>query len=159
MSTRDSVGVSSGELVDIDAFRELLTGWDVEITQLSRGSLQLRWDQIAFDDMVVAYHRVTGAFADLSSVDPGGKLIVICLAPTPTVWCGIDLAPGHLLVMVPGREHRSRIEHWESLEIWIADRLAEQLGLPASAHSPFDLPLERSLFPLDQSQVAAFRAY
>ena len=158
MNSGGSAQVSSHEFADFDEFRELLAGWDLQITQLSRGSLQLRWDQVAFDDMVIGYHRVAGAFADVSKVDQGGRLIVVCLAPTPTVWCGLDLAPGHLVVMGPGREYRSRIEHWESLEIWVADRLASELGLLGGACLPSGLPPERSIVPLDEAYVGAFRA-
>jgi methylphosphotriester-DNA--protein-cysteine methyltransferase len=139
-----------------DAFREHVSAWgDAEMVPLSRGGLSLVWNQVAYDDMVIAHHGVTGSFADLCTINPRWWFFAICLAPTGTIWCGLDIEPGHLLIMAPGREYRSRMEQWDSLEIVLSDRLVEQAGLlDQAAH----LAPEQCVLPLDHAQVVTFRA-
>lgn len=153
--------LTSLEFHEPDAFREYIrdqmSGWDLEMVPLSRGGLSMSWNQVAFDDIIIASHRVAGAFADASAVDPGWIFIVVCLAPTGTIWCGFEIEPGHLLIMAPGREHRSRIEHWQSLEIVISARLTEQMGL-LEGTLPGDFAPEQCVLPLDVAEVATFRA-
>lgn len=60
--------------------------------------------------------------------------------------------------MAPGREHRSRIEHWQSLEIVLSARLAEQTGLFQGATFPNDFAPEQCVLPLNVAEVATFRA-
>lgn len=147
--------VTGWEFREPDEFREQMSGWDLEIVPLSR--LELSWKQVAFDDIIIASHRVVGSFADASAVDAGWIFIVVCLAPTGTIWCGLEIEPGHLLIMAPGREHRSRIEEWQSLEIVISGRLAEQIGL-LEGTLPRDFEPEQCVLPLDSAEVATFRA-
>jgi hypothetical protein len=153
------VDVTSLVFDEPDAFREHVSAWgDAEIVPLSRGGLSLVWNQVAYDDMVIAHHGVTGSFADLCTINPRWRFFAICLAPTGTIWCGLDIEPGHLLIMAPGREYRSRMEQWESLEIVLSDRLVEQAGLFDQAALRVDLAPEQCVLPLDHAQVTTFRA-
>lgn len=152
------VRASSLEFDDSDAFRDHLARVDIDIVQLNRGALRLSWNQVAFDDMMIAHHRVHGAFADASTLDPGWMWFVVCLAPTGTIWCGLEVEPGHLAIMGPSREHRTRIEQWQSLEIIVSTRLVEDAGILAGADLPRDLAPEQCLLPLDHEQATTFRA-
>ena len=74
--------LASLEFRDPDAFQEHVAGWNLEIVPLSQGGLSLAWNQIAFDDMIIAHHSVSGAFADVSAVDRGWLFFILSLAPT-----------------------------------------------------------------------------
>ncbi len=98
--------------------------------------------------MIFSDIRVDRMVIDHSRPEAGWLKCIINL--TPAVYCGIEVAAGHLTVLTPGREYRSILaKRWHSIEIIVsASVLADEgLRLPAHlAHDPrnatISLPIE-----------------
>jgi hypothetical protein len=104
------------EFSDFDRFRESISGWDTDPVQLTRGPLQLSHDYLHSDDLTIARIRANQRIADSSAIQPGRVVLVLALASKTC--CGVEVAPGSLVVMGSGRDYRNVLSAgWESVEI------------------------------------------
>ncbi len=112
-----SLSVISKEFHDFDQFRDVLLGWDVDVTQLSRGPLDLSSHQVSFDKaMTLSYLRSNRCITDKMAIDHGWITFVVCFSPN--TYCGLQVPKGSMLIFGPGREYRSVLpEGFRSFEI------------------------------------------
>ena len=145
------------EFVDFDLFRDVLLGWDVDVTQLSAGSLNLQWQQIAFEDQLTLCNLNTNRrLADRMAIDHDRLTFVVCFSPN--LLCGIEVQAGALLIFGPGREYRSVLpEGFQSFEMSAPLDCLEDIGLLAADPKFNDLCPENSIFNLTNHQLAEFR--
>ncbi len=147
--------IASFEFRDFDSFREHLHGWDADPVQLDAGPLRLRWDQLRIEDFGLARLQVNRHIADTAAVEPGALGFVVALEPMLS--CGIEVPPGSLLVLSPGREQRSTLRPgFRSVEITASEELLYEAGLLEDAIDPRAFPPERCVAPLGTGLVGAF---
>ena len=146
------------EFDDFDRFRELLSGWDTEPTQLSSGPLCLRLGHLDLGGVKVARLRLNRLIADRMAIDVDAMMYVVCLAPK--LFCGMEVPAGSLVVFGPGREYRSVLyEGWESFEVVVPRQVAEAEGLPLAGATGRGLAPELSVIPLSEPLIAKFRVW
>jgi AraC family ethanolamine operon transcriptional activator len=144
---------------DIDHFQEwsYAQGWEVESRQLSRGRTQMRFDHLAFPDLIVSHHRVRQMMLDVFEVPPGHVVFAICRAKLPAVWSGIDLQPSVLAIHHPVRTYWARLPAgWETYEFTLSEGLIERTGLLPANFLEKTIQLERAFLPLVEPQTAQF---
>ena len=147
--------ITSFEFRDFDSFREHLHGWDTDPVQLDAGPLQLCWDQLRLQDFGLARLQVNRRIADTAAIAPGALGFVIALEPT--LWCGLEVPAGSLLVLSPGRDQRSTLRPgFRSVEIAASEKLLCEAGLLEEAIDPRAFPPERCVVPLGPGLVGAF---
>jgi AraC family ethanolamine operon transcriptional activator len=143
------------EFHDFDQFRQWIRGWDTDPFQLTTGPLRIRYDSIGSDDLTFARLRSNQRVSDSHAVEPGSIALVLALSPKR--WCGIDVSPGSLVVMGPGREYRSLLEPgWESVEILVSQERLWRSGLPWSNARAEQLEPERCVFPVARATLERF---
>lgn len=158
MTQQMSAEVSFHEFEDVDFFREVLSGWDTEPTQLTSGKLLVQWDQIALDDITISRLRTNLKIADRSAYQANHVGFVVCLGSK--TFCGRPVHAGSLVLFGPGREYRNLLlENWESFEISMTSRLFQSLSFVADATRRIALGPEYSVLHLSPQLVAAFRAF
>ena len=141
-------GVISCEFHDIDHFREHLRGWDTPALQIEPGRLAIQLHSLDLGGVIFSDIRVNRKVIDHSRPEAGWLKCVINLSPA--IFCGVEVAAGHLTILSPAREYRSiLVDSWNSIEIvaswtvladeglWVAPHL---LSGPESASIP--LPVE-----------------
>ena len=159
MKIRMLAEISSHTFDDVDEFREHLNGWNCDITQLSRGSLRLRVNQVAFDDLVIRRLVSVGSYSDSITIDPGWQSFTVCISGSRRLhWCGLEIPGGSLIVEGPGREHRAKApERLATLGFLVADRLLDRLGVLDGVDLPLGPAPEQSVLPLNGARLARFR--
>ena len=146
---------TSFEFRDFDAFREHLNGWDTVPVQLDAGPLLVRWGQLRLEGFGLARLQVNRHIADSSAVAPGALGFVVAL--DPMLWCGIEVPPGSLLVVSPGRDQRSTLRPgFRSVEITTSEEFLCEAGLLEDPIDPRAFSPERCVVPLDPGLVGAF---
>lgn len=151
-----TTAVMSQRFDDFDHFREALWGWDTEPTQLTRGQLQLFWDQLLFDEVAISRLQSNQKISDRSAIQDGYVGFIVCLGFK--VFCGQCVAPGSMVLLGPGREYRSVIdESWESLEVSMSYAAMEQLGFCDGALRHLAAGPEGCIFTLPAHLSEAFR--
>jgi AraC family transcriptional regulator, ethanolamine operon transcriptional activator len=142
------------EFFDIDHFREHLVGWDTSAIQIEPGRLCINWHSIDLGELIFSDIRVNRKVLDHSRIEAGWLSFVIGLSPS--IFCGTEIAAGHLTVLTPGREYQSIIaKGWHSIEIVIAASAIADEGLGLSAqleHAP-----ENAIISLPIELVGVFR--
>ena len=147
--------ISSFEFCDFDSFREHLRGWDTEPVQLDAGPLRLRWDQLCIEDFALARLQVNRRIADVSAVESGALGFMVCLEPN--LWCGLEVPPGSLVVLSPGRDQRSALRPgFRSVEVNMSEGHLHDAGLLEEAIDPRAFPPERCVVPLEPGLVSGF---
>ncbi|WP_333605859.1 AraC family transcriptional regulator [Novosphingobium sp.] len=125
--------VISCEFLDIDHFREQLRGWDTPAIQIDPGKLSIRLNSIDLGGLIFFDVRVNRRVIDHSRIEDGWLSFVISLSPA--VFCGIEVDPGRLTVLTPGREYRSVLSNnWHSIEIVVSVSVFEEEGLWLPPH-------------------------
>jgi AraC family ethanolamine operon transcriptional activator len=143
------------EFRDFDSFREHLHGWDTDPVQLDAGALRLSWDQLRLEDFGLARLQANRRIADTAAVEPGGLGFVVAL--DPMLWCGLQVPPGSLLVLSPGRDQRSTLRPgFRSVEITASEELLHEAGLLEDVIDPRAFPPERCVIPLGPGLVGDF---
>ena len=144
------------EFDDFDRFREVLSGWDTEPTQLSAGPLSLRLGQLDLGDLHVSRLRLNQSTADRMAIESNLLMYVVCLAPN--IFCGLEVPEGSLVVFGPGREYRSLLsKNWDSFEVIVECEVAEAAGLPHASATSRELAPELSVTPLSEALIKKFR--
>lgn len=142
---------------DFDSFRQSLRGWDVEVTQLSRGALWLGWEQIVFDDhLTISHLSLNKQIIDRMTLDTARFQFVVCFSPN--MFCGIPVAEGSMIIFGPGREYRSQLyAGFNSFEISVSESLLRSLSLPLAFNSDRDLAPENCVLRLPANRLSEFR--
>ena len=142
---------------DFDLFQQSLAGWDLEVTQVSRGPLWLEWDQVTYGDhLTISHLNLNRDILDLIAINPGRLQFVVCF--TPNVFCGIPVDAGSMEIFGPGRDYRSRIPAgFDTLEISISEELLRSIGLQQNFSRYQDLAPEKSVLKLQADRLAEFR--
>lgn len=142
------------EFLDIDHFRETLSGWDTPAIQIEPGQLRIRLRSLDLGGMIFSDIRVNRRVIDHSRPEADWLKCVVNFSPA--IFCGIEVGAGHLTVMAPGREYRSIIgDKWYSIEIAVSSSVLAEQGLKAPSHllaGP-----EHASIPLPVELVGAFR--
>lgn len=148
--------VINEEFVDFDLFRDVLLGWDVDVTQLSAGPLKLQWQQLAFEDQLTLSHLTSNRrLSDRMAIGHDRLTFVVCFSPN--LFCGIEVPAGALLIFGPGREYRSILpEGFQSFEMSAPLDCLEDIGLLAADPKFNDLCPENCIFSLTNHQLAEF---
>lgn len=143
---------------DVDLFREVLRGWDVEPTQLSSGRLLVRWDQLTLDDLTISRLRTNRRVADRTAYQAGHVGFVVCLGSK--TFCGRPVNAGSLVLFGPGREYRNLLEeNWESFEISMTSELFRSLSFANEVAHRITMGPEYSVLPLSPHLISSFRAW
>jgi AraC-like DNA-binding protein len=152
-----SIDVIKKEFTDFDLFRDVLLGWDVDVTQLSAGPLNLQWQQVAFEDQLTLCQLTSNRrLADRMAIDHGRVTFNISFSPNH--FCGVEIPAGTLLVVGPGREYRSVLpEGFQSFEMSAPIDCFRDIGLLAADPKFNDLCPENCIFNLTNHQLAEFR--
>lgn len=146
---------TSFEFRDFDAFREQLRGWDTEPVQLGAGALRVEWNELRLPEFGVSHLAVNRRIADTSAVAPGW--LAFCVSLRPHIWCGMEVPPGSLVVISPGRDIRSaHRQGFRSVEIVASEELLHDIGLLTDGIDPRALPPERCIVRLGPRFVAEF---
>jgi AraC family transcriptional regulator, ethanolamine operon transcriptional activator len=141
---------------DVDRFREVLRGWDTEPTQLAKGKLTIRWDQIDFDDLAISRLQTDRKISEHSAYQAGRVCFVVCLSSK--IFCGMHVPTGSLVVFGPGREYRNVLgNRWGSFEILMSSELFRLMEYAESVSRRIALGPERSVMPLSPKLAATFR--
>ncbi|MGI9515321.1 MAG: helix-turn-helix domain-containing protein [Anderseniella sp.] len=145
------------EFLDFDHFRDVLLGWDVDVTQVSAGPLKFVWEQVAYDgELTIAHLKDNRRLIPRTVIEEGRNSFVVIF--TPIIFCGLEASEGSLLVFGPGREYRSILpEGFESLEFCASTDYLTSMGLTIGDESFNDLGPERSILGLSADQVSKFR--
>jgi AraC family transcriptional regulator, ethanolamine operon transcriptional activator len=153
--------IRSHRFTDFDDFRSHVSEWDTEPVQLSRGPLAIGWDSIDLGDLRLARLRVNRVIGDSSHVAPGWLVFVVVLgSPAGKRWSGIEVPAGHLVILYPGRQHRSRLaEGWESFEVSVSAPRLEAIDPRLAELPPDGPPPERCVLPLNARLVERFRGW
>lgn len=123
----------SCEFHDIDHFREHLRGWDTPALQIEPGRLAIHLYSLDLGGVIFSDIRVNRKVIDHSRPEAGWLKCVINL--TPAVFCGIEVAAGHLTILHPGREYRSiLVDSWNSIEIVVSRAVLVDEGLWVAPH-------------------------
>jgi AraC family ethanolamine operon transcriptional activator len=145
--------VISCEFRDIDHFREQLRGWDTSAIQVEPGQLSIRLHSIDLEGVIFSDIRVNRRVIDHSRIEDGWLSFVISLSPS--IFCGMEVGPGHLAVLGPGREYHSVLATaWHSVEIVIPSSVLADEGLrlaPRLVSSP-----ENAVIPLPVELAGIF---
>ncbi len=137
---------------DFDAFRETLVGWDTDPVQLSPGTLSLRSRSLVGEGLSVGRLELNQRVADLSHIDADSLGLVVTLGLKR--WCGMEVAPGSLVVMGPGRDYRSALEPgWASIEFNVSRAVLAAEGSAWADAELRDLAPEQSVFALPAERV------
>lgn len=125
--------VISCEFRDIDHFREQLRGWDTPAIQIERGPLNICLHQVDFGGLIFFDVRVNRKVIDYSRIESGWFSFVVNLSPV--MFCGIEIIPGQMTVLAPGREYQSALaKSWHSIEIVISSSVLAEEGLRLAPH-------------------------
>lgn len=152
------VEAGSFEFDDFERFRESIRGWDTDPFQLTPGRLRLTHDYLRADDLTVARIRANQRIADSSAIQSGG--IVLVMALSQKTCCGVEVAPGSVVVMGAGRDYRNVLSvGWESIEISVSEELLEESGLLWSEMLPRNLAPESCVYPLPRKTVRQVHAW
>lgn len=142
------------EFLDIDHFREKLCGWDTPAIQIEPGQLSIRLHSLDLRGVIFSDIRVNRKVIDQSRPEFGWIKFVINLSPA--IFCGIEVAAGHLAVMAPGREYRSfLVENWYSIEIVVSASTLADEGIWLAPHL-LSGP-EHATIPLPAELIGIFR--
>ena len=118
---------------DIDCYLEFFRqlGWELESTQLSRGTNRITYDHIAFPDLLIADHRVTKSRLDVFEIPDNHFVLSICRRASGSAMVnGFHLAPTMLAIVRPVGTYQVRIpDNFEAVEFTISNRLIERTGL------------------------------
>jgi AraC family transcriptional regulator, ethanolamine operon transcriptional activator len=126
-ATPRHLGVAVGYILDhrhfssFEAYGEHVSRISThEAVQLSRGRLTVEMDSLDAGEMFLARVRFSGHVLLRSARKPGWYCLALDLSAKR--WCGVDLAPGTIRVIAPGRETTaiSRAP-WESVTIGVRD--------------------------------------
>ena len=142
---------AAAALDDVDQYQEWADGqgWQLNSRQLSRGRNLIKYDQLAFPDLVVGYHHVKQVLHDVFEIPSGHVVFVICRAKLPTVWCGFNIPPTVLAIHHPVRTYWARHPAgWETYEFCVAEELIERAELFPAKFLEKTLRLERAFLPL-----------
>ena len=152
-----SVNYISEQFLDFDHFRSVLSGWDVDVTQLSRGALQLNWSEVVFDNQLMLSHlKSNRSLADRMAIDSGYMKFVVCF--TPNVFCGLEVPGGSMLIFAPGREYRNVLPAgFESFEICASNDFLREMGLEIGDHGFGDLYPENCVLSIGEADLKRFR--
>jgi AraC family ethanolamine operon transcriptional activator len=147
--------VSAFEFRDFDSFREHLRGWDTEPVQLGAGGLRLVWNELRTPDFALSHLDVNRRLADRSAIDEGRVGFSVGL--DPYVWCGHEVPAGSLVILSPGRDHRSALgDRFRSVEVSGTDALLGQANLIGERLDPRVFPSERCVVPLTPVELNGF---
>lgn len=121
------------EFLDIDHFREKLSGWDTPAIQIEPGQIRIRLRSLKLGGVVFSDIRVNRRVIDHSRPEPGWLKCVVNFSPA--IFCGIEVGAGHLTLMAPGREYRSILDgNWYSIEIAVSSSVLVEHGLEPPPH-------------------------
>ena len=142
------------EFLDIDHFREQLSGWDTPAIQIEPGQLRIRLRSLDLGGVVFSDIRVNRRVIDHSR--PKADWLKCVINFSPAIFCGIGVGAGHLTILAPGREYRSILgEDWYSIEIVVSSSVLADHGLEAPPHLLFGP--EQASIPLPIELVNMFR--
>jgi AraC family ethanolamine operon transcriptional activator len=152
-----SVSILKEDFTDFDHFRDILLGWDVEVTQLSRGPLALKWRQIVFENFLTLSRLILNRrIGDRMTINPGHITFVVCFSPN--IFCGLEVPAGSMLVFGPGREYRSILpEGFESLEICVSSDFLRAEGFFIADEGFDDLRPENCVLRIPGPVLDEFR--
>lgn len=152
-----SARIISEEFHDFDQFRDLLLGWDVDVTQLSSGPLCLSSDQVVFDNTLTLTHlKSNRRLADKMAIDHGWVTFVVCF--TPNSFCGLEVPSSSMIIFGPGREYRSVLpEGFQSFEICASIDYLSQYGITIGDWKFDELAPERCVLSLTDHYLDQFR--
>lgn len=152
-----SARIISEEFHDFEQFRDLLLGWDVDVTQLGCGPLCLSSDQVIFDNKLTLTHLMSNRrLADKMAIDHGWVTFVVCFAPN--TFCGLEVTSGSMIIFGPGREYRSVLpEGFQSFEICASIDYLGQYGITIGDWKFDDLAPEQCVLTLTDHYLDQFR--
>lgn len=121
------------EFLDIDHFREKLSGWDTPAMQIEPGQIRIRLRSLKLEGVVFSDIRVNRRVIDHSRPEAGWLKCVVNFSPA--IFCGIEVGAGHLTLMAPGCEYRSILDgNWYSIEIAVSLSVLVEHGLEPPPH-------------------------
>jgi AraC family ethanolamine operon transcriptional activator len=157
--TSHSFSFSPVAFDDVDHFREWSKqqGWELESRQLSNGPNRIKFDHLAFPELVVSHHRVRQMMYDVFDVPSGHVVFAICRAKLPVVWCGQDLPPSLLAILRPVRTYWVRLPAgWETYEFTVSEELIRRTELFPPKFFEKTIRLEQAFLPLVEPQTGQF---
>jgi AraC-like DNA-binding protein len=140
---------------DVDAWRANLQGFDADMVQLDAGRLDLRWDTLPSDEVVIARFRGNRALSSTLTTKPGWRQFVMTFLPQQ--WGGMALPPATLTVFGVGREYRQSNTNGHSVGIVVREETLarwEPLLLQASNRPP-----ERAVAQVDAHTAAEWQNF
>ena len=120
------------EHLDVDAYREALSAWDMDAVPLDRGDFQLRWVMRELPDLTIVRYSTAISVREAYVKEPGATAFVLMLSGSdaPFRVKGTQLDPMTLTLL------QSNVEYevispagGEVLEIYVPDELVASLGL------------------------------
>ena len=118
---------------DIDCYRQFFAGqgWDLESTQLSRGTTRIRYDHIALPELLVSDHRVKRSTLDVFEIPVSHIVLSIGRRTNGAVLVdGVHLPPEMLAIVRPVGTYHVRIpDDFDAVEFTISERFVERTGL------------------------------
>ena len=96
---------------DIDQYREFAKqlDWDFEVTQLSSGRTEIKFDHFVFPEILVLHHQLKQVLYEVFEVPPGHFVLAICRAKLPANLGGMDLPPSLGAILRPKRTYCVRL--------------------------------------------------
>jgi len=149
--------IVENQFQDFDQFRDSLVGWDTDLTQVSSGPFSLEWTEIAFDDgCSLSSTRENSRLVDRMTVQDNSMMLVVCF--TPSIFSGIELSEGTLLIFGPGREYLNILpQGYHDFTLFASTDYLRNHGLTIGDESFDDLTPEQSVFSLTAWQLDGFR--
>lgn len=140
---------------EFDQLGDVLPGLQTRPLQLSRGKLDLVVDSVIGRDFNVARMSLTQKISDQSTIEPGTLGFVV--VEKPQLWCGIEVTIPSLIVVEPGREHRSVLgPGFQSLEYSFSNESIARHPI-VQILQELRLTPENSILPLDNRMHALLR--
>lgn len=138
----------SREFLDIDHFRQQLRGWDTPAIQIGPGPIRIRLHSIDLGGLIFSDIRLNRKIIDHSRVQDGWYDFVVNFSPA--IFCGRELAAGHLIVLAPGREHRSLLpSDWHSIAIVVSASALADEGIRPAPHLLSDPATASIVLPVE----------
>jgi len=142
------------EFLDIDHFRQQLSGRDSPATQIEPGRINIRFRYIDLGGMIFSDNHLNRKIIDHSRIEKGSLYFVINFAPA--TFCGIEVGYGNLSVLDSSRDYNNVLGgNWYAIGILVNSSVLSEEGIKLAPHL-LEGP-ERASIALPVELIGSFR--
>ena len=152
---------SNGQVNDIDFYRQADVGIGDLPVQLDTGPLDIRFRDLAFDDVTVRRWSVNRSLKVHSFIPDGWTYFVLCpAAPTAVRWCNSEVRPDTLAIMRSGTEHKYLLPAgWNDVEVGVTDEFLLNRGIAPAQLLDDAKTFEKARLQLPRSFALSLRRW